>query len=106
LDVKRARRAVSEIARELGMGLDETALGIRQVANAEMMRVLRLISVERGHDLRQFVLVAFGGAGPIHGADLAADLGIRRVLVPDGCGVFSALGTIGGDQKRDWVKTV
>lgn len=101
-----AAGAIGRLAMELDMSVEEAALGIRQVANAEMVKALRVISVERGHDPRRFVLAAFGGAGPMHGADLAAELGIRRVLLPDSCGVLSALGMVVGDERRDWVRTV
>lgn len=101
-----AAAAVGGLAADLGMDPEEAALGIRQVVGAEMVKALRVISVERGHDPRQFVLVAFGGAGPMHGADLALELGIERVMLPESCGVLSALGMVVGDERRDWVKTV
>jgi N-methylhydantoinase A len=101
-----AETALAQMARLLGMSLEETAMGIRRVANAGMVKAVRVISVERGHDPRRFVLVAFGGAGPMHGADLAVELGISRVILPDSCGVLSALGMVVGDQRRDWVRTV
>ncbi|MBE0429925.1 MAG: hydantoinase/oxoprolinase family protein [Thermoleophilia bacterium] len=101
-----ARKALGRLAAELGLELEETALGIRRVVGAEMVKALRVISVERGHDPRMFVLVAFGGAGPMHGADLAEELDIERVMVPDSCGVLSALGMVVGDERRDWVQTV
>lgn len=106
LDIDAARTAVGTLAAVLGIALEEAAIGIRRVANAEMVKALRVISVERGHDPRGFVLMAFGGAGPMHGTDLAVALGMDRVLVPDGCGVLSALGMVVGDERRDWVKTV
>lgn len=106
LDRGRAEEALANLAGKLRMTLEETALGIRRVANAEMVKALRVISVERGHDPRGFVLMAFGGAGPMHGADLASELNISRVLLPESCGVLSALGMVVGDQRRDWVKTV
>lgn len=107
LDRAAAENAIDRLAAAgLGLSREETALGVRRVANAEMVKALRVISVERGHDPRRFVLVAFGGAGPMHAADLASDLGISRVLVPDSCGVLSAMGMVVGDQRRDWVRTV
>ncbi len=101
-----AAGAMKRLAAELEMGLEEAALGVRQVADAEMVKALRVISVERGHDPRQFVLAAFGGAGPMHAADLARELGISKVLVPASCGVLSAMGMVAGDRRRDWVMTV
>jgi N-methylhydantoinase A len=75
------------------------------VVNAEMLRALRLVSVERGHDPRDFALVAFGGAGPLHACELAAELGISTVLVPAEAGVLSALGLAVGDERRDRVES-
>ncbi len=106
LDRDLAEGSLTRLAGMLKMTLEEAAMGIRRVANAEMVKALRVISVERGHDPRRFVLVAFGGAGPMHGADLATELGIEHVLLPDSCGVLSALGMVVGDQRRDWVRTV
>jgi N-methylhydantoinase A len=73
------------------------------VVNAEMLRALRLVSVERGHDPREFALVAFGGAGPLHACALAEELGIATVLVPEAAGVLSALGLVASDERRDRV---
>lgn len=106
LDAGAARAAIASLGEKLGMGPEDTALGIRRVANAEMVKALRVISVERGFDPRGFILMAFGGAGPMHGADLAEQLDIGRVMVPDSCGVLSALGMVVGDERRDWVKTL
>jgi N-methylhydantoinase A len=75
------------------------------VVNAEMLRALRLVSVERGHDPAGFALVAFGGAGPLHACELAAELGIRTVLVPEVAGVLSALGLVAADERRDSVRS-
>jgi N-methylhydantoinase A/oxoprolinase/acetone carboxylase beta subunit len=73
------------------------------VVNAEMLRALRVVSVERGHDPRDFALVAFGGAGPLHACALADELAIEAVLVPEAAGVLSALGLVAGDERRDSV---
>jgi N-methylhydantoinase A len=75
-----------------------------EVVNAEMLRALRVISVERGHDPREFALVAFGGAGPLHACALADELGIETVLVPEAAGVLSALGLVASDERRDSVR--
>jgi N-methylhydantoinase A len=75
------------------------------VVNAEMLRALRLVSVERGHDPRELALVAFGGAGPLHGCALAEELGIETVLVPEAAGVLSALGLAVSDERRDRVES-
>jgi N-methylhydantoinase A len=71
--------------------------------NAEMLRALRVVSVERGHDPREFALVAYGGAGPLHACALAEELGMGAVLVPAAAGVLSALGLAAGDERRDRV---
>ncbi len=100
----RLRRELGE--RALGqLGLDplEAALGVVRVADAEMTRALRVISVERGLDPREFALLAFGGAGPLHACSLAEELGMRTVLVPRASGVLSALGLAVSELRRDYV---
>jgi N-methylhydantoinase A len=82
-------------------GLDPA--DVVEVVNAEMLRALRVVSVERGHDPRDFALVAFGGAGPLHACALADELGIEAVLVPEAAGVLSALGLVASDERRDTV---
>ncbi|HLY85415.1 MAG TPA: hydantoinase/oxoprolinase family protein [Gaiellaceae bacterium] len=82
-------------------GIDPVA--VIEVVNAEMLRALRVVSVERGHDPREFALVAYGGAGPLHACGLAEELGIEAVLVPAAAGVLSALGLAAGDERRDRV---
>ena len=96
---------------ELDVAAAERALGdvepgdVISVVNAEMLRALRVVSVERGLDPRDFVLVAFGGAGPLHACDLADELGITTVLVPEAAGVLSALGLAVSDERRDHVQS-
>jgi N-methylhydantoinase A len=87
-------------ARALG---DVDPAAVVDVVNAEMLRALRVVSVERGHDPRDFALVAFGGAGPLHACALAEELGVEAVLVPRAAGVLSALGLVAGDERRDRV---
>jgi N-methylhydantoinase A len=82
-------------------GIDPAA--VVEVVNAEMLRALRVVSVERGHDPRAFALVAYGGAGPLHACALAEELGMEAVLVPAAAGVLSALGLAAGDERRDRV---
>src|SRR5438067_6597014 len=84
-------------------GIDPAA--VVEVVNAEMLRALRVVSVERGHDPREFALVAYGGAGPLHACALAEELGIGTVLVPAAAGVLSALGLAVGDERRDRVES-
>jgi N-methylhydantoinase A len=106
VDVDRARAALErEIAKPLGLDVLQAAAGIVDVVNAGMAGALRIVSVERGHDPREFALVAFGGAGPVHAARLAEELEIPRVLVPPIPGGFSALGLIATDVRRDYVRT-
>jgi N-methylhydantoinase A len=84
-------------------GIDPVA--VVAVVNAEMLRALRVVSVERGHDPAGFALVAFGGAGPLHACELAEELGIRTVLVPEAAGVLSALGLVASEERRDAVRS-
>jgi N-methylhydantoinase A len=84
-------------------GLDPAA--VVEAVNAEMLRALRVVSVERGHDPRDFALVAFGGAGPLHACALAEELGIEQVLVPAAAGVLSALGLAASEERRDSVRS-
>jgi N-methylhydantoinase A len=102
LDRCAAEQAVQEhVADPLGLGLVEAAAAIIQVANANMADAVRLISIRRGYDPREFCLVAFGGAGPLHGAALAEDLSIPTVLVPPSPGITSALGCLLVDVRHD-----
>jgi N-methylhydantoinase A len=107
LDPARAERAVErELARPLGVSVLEAAFGVRAVVNANMARAIRAVTVERGLDPRDFTLVAFGGGGPVHAADLAAMLGIRRILLPSFPGVFTALGMLTGDVQLEFVRAL
>jgi len=101
LDVPRAAKAVDSIAKRAGISRVAAAEGILRVANANMERAIRLVSVERGHDPRDFALVAFGGCGGLHACEIASELGIRTVLVPEYAGALSALGMLLADQVRD-----
>ncbi len=96
----------SRLAGPLKLDVLRAAYGITQVANATMMRALRAVSTERGHDPREFTLLAFGGAGPIHAAALAESLAISRVLVPLFPGLFSALGLLLADYRHDYIRSV
>jgi N-methylhydantoinase A len=100
-----AEQALASLGARLGLDVTRTAAGVIDVANAEMVRALRLVSVERGFDPRDFTLVAFGGAGGMHACALADELGIPRILVPLACGVLSALGLALGELRRDYVAT-
>ncbi|WP_455449000.1 hydantoinase/oxoprolinase family protein [Natrinema thermotolerans] len=107
LDVEAARDALGRLADEAGLeGPLEAAQGVYRVANATMTRTIRSVTVERGHDPREFALVAFGGAGPMHAAALADSLSVDRVVVPRPGGVLSAFGLLAADESYDAVRTV
>ncbi len=106
LDRAAAERAVSRLAGELDMDVVECAQGIVRVAESEMLGALRLMTVERGIDPRGFALLAFGGAGPLHAAALADELGIERILCPRASGVLCALGLAAAAPRRDVSRTV
>jgi N-methylhydantoinase A len=107
LDVAAAARAIDlRVAGPLGLTPHAAARGILAIIDNNMMGALRLVSVERGHDPRDFTLVPFGGAGPLHGCSLAALLGIKRVLVPPAPGVLCADGLLAADLKADFSRTL
>ncbi|MEJ7569790.1 MAG: hydantoinase/oxoprolinase family protein [Gaiellaceae bacterium] len=100
-----AEQAVRRVAEPLGLTLLEAASGIHRIANARMTRALRAVSSEKGRDPREFALIAYGGAGPIHAAGLAEDLGMRTVLVPAVAGLFSAVGLLFARPEFNEVRT-
>lgn len=102
INVERAATAVDRVARVMKLDRIAAAAGILRVANANMERAIRVVSVERGYDPRDFVLVAFGGSGGLHGCDIARELGIRTVIVPQQAGALSALGMLMADAVRDY----
>ena len=106
LHVDRANRAVNCIAGQLGLDRVAAAEGILRVANANMQRAIRVVSVERGHDPREFALAAFGGCGGLHACEVAEELGIATVLVPRYAGALSALGMLMADRMRDYAAGV
>ena len=107
IDVERARTAVAALAArmERPLGVEALAEGIVTIAVARMTSAIREISIQRGHDPRDFTLIAFGGAGPMHALAMADEIGIPRVLVPRHPGNFSALGLLAADIKHDDVRT-
>ena len=106
IDASAAEEAIREhLAEPLGQDVRTAAAGIVSVVNNAMAEALRIVSVERGHDAREFSLVAFGGAGPVHAAALAEELGIDEVIVPPIPGGFSALGLVASDLRRDYSHT-
>lgn len=106
LDVARAEAVIDGLAARLGLDRLEAAEGVLTVANATMAQTIRSITVERGHDPREFALTAFGGAGPLHAAELAAMLEVPEVLVPPHAGITSALGLLTSDLRYDLMRTV
>ncbi|HEY6434502.1 MAG TPA: hydantoinase/oxoprolinase family protein [Acetobacteraceae bacterium] len=100
-----ARQAIAGLAERLGLEVMETAQGIISVVTANMARAIRVISVQRGHDPRDYTLVAFGGAGPLHAARLARELEISRILVPRAPGILCAMGLLLTDLRADFATT-
>jgi N-methylhydantoinase A len=106
LDDLAARYALEPFADPMGYSVERTAHGVIEVAVSNMVRAIRAISVERGHDPRDFSLMTFGGAGPLHATDVARSLGIREVIVPAAPGILCAQGLLASDLKEDFVATV
>ncbi|SAL30795.1 5-oxoprolinase (ATP-hydrolyzing) [Caballeronia sordidicola] len=107
LDAKAAYRVVEErVAKPLGMSVLEAAQTVRSVANALMAQAIRIMTVERGYDPREFSYICYGGAGPVHALDLAQQMGIRRVVIPPLPGLFSAFGMTVADQQYDYQRPV
>jgi N-methylhydantoinase A len=105
IDRRRAETAIAALAERVGLDLMATAQGIVRVVTANMAKAIRVISVQRGHDPRDYTLVAFGGAGPLHAARLARELEIPRVLVPRHPGILCALGLLLSDLKTNYAQT-
>lgn len=107
LDAAAARAAIqTQVAAPLGLSVDQAAEAVLRVANAKMSGAIRMISVARGFDPRDFVLVAFGGAGPLHAVELMREMGLAATLVPPRPGVTSALGCIIADVRQDFLQSV
>jgi N-methylhydantoinase A len=105
LDAKLAREAIGRrIGERLRLSPEDAAFGIREVVNANMARAIRAVTVERGVDPREFALMAIGGSGPVHAADIARLLSIPRILVPASPGVFTAMGMLAGDIERYFIR--
>jgi N-methylhydantoinase A len=106
LDVSAASRAIeTAVAKPLGMSVPEAAEGVVRIINVKMQEAIKAISTMRGHDLRDFKLLAFGGAGPLHAGSIAAELGMAGVIIPLHPGVYSALGLVMSDVKHDYVRS-
>lgn len=105
LDASAARDAVAKVGDPLGMTVAATAMGIQQIAASAMADAVRAVTTERGLDPRDFSLICYGGSGPLHASFIASELGMRRVVVPPHAAVFSALGMLLADVRRDYVVT-
>jgi N-methylhydantoinase A len=106
LDAAKARQALeSKVARPLGMDPVEAAEGIVRIIDVKMEEAIKAISTMRGHDLRDFMLLAFGGAGPVHAGRIARELGMAGMIVPLYPGVYSAIGLIMSDVKHDYIQS-
>lgn len=106
VNAEAAREAIlSQVAIPLGLTLEAAAHGVVRIANANMTRAIQSVSTEKGHDIRDFALIAFGGAGPLHATELARECGIRRVLVPLEPGTFCARGILMSDITMDFVRS-
>ncbi len=106
IDAHRSYEAIRKLAERIGLSTEETAAGIVRIVDAQMAKVLRIVTVERGLDPRDFTMVAFGGNGPLHGCALAEELGMRRVIIPEHPGVFSAHGLLVADLRASFVRPV
>ena len=107
LSIDGASTAIQRIVGEpLGLDLMQAAQGIVDIVNSNMADAIRMISIERGHDPRDYSLVAFGGAGPVHAGRIGEELGIKKVIIPPNPGVFSAMGLVCTDLKRDYVRSL
>ncbi len=104
-DMKMTEKALREVGDRMGVSVDEAARGIVRIANNNMVNALKLISLNRGYDPRDFALVAFGGGGPMHALALATELGVQKVVIPAAASVFSAWGMISSDLRRDYFVT-
>ncbi|CAH6337471.1 hydantoinase/oxoprolinase family protein [Pantoea agglomerans] len=105
LDSEASHTVIERLGKDLGMSRAQAAEAITSIVEANMTQAIRLVSTQRGYDPRDYVLVAYGGAGPIHAASVANELGITRVLVPPHAGVLSAFGLLVADIARDYVQT-
>jgi len=105
LDVDAAQRSLARLGERMGVDAATAARGVLRYVIAQMSHALRLVTLRRGHDPRDFTFVAFGGAGPLHAALLARELGVARTVIPPAPGHFSALGMLLGDLRSDAVRT-
>ena len=105
LDVERARAAMDKVAQGLGCGVDEAAVAVIRLVDANMINALKLVSIQRGHDPRDFALMVGGGGGAMHGASLGRELGVKEIAVPRYPGLFSAWGMLATAPRRDFMRS-
>jgi len=106
IDIHSARKVVKKkIADPLGISIEEAAEGILKVINANVVKGIRVVSVEKGHDTRDFTLLAFGGAGPLHAGDVAKELGCKNIIIPPNPGVICSVGMLMADVRHDFVQS-
>lgn len=106
LEIRRAEAAMKPIAEAFQLSIEEAAMGVIRIADANMINALKLVSVRRGHDPRDFVLIAFGGGGPMHAGALMRELRVKKVIVPVEPAVFSAWGMLMTDLRQDYIRTL
>ncbi|MHA1911802.1 MAG: hydantoinase/oxoprolinase family protein [Candidatus Kariarchaeaceae archaeon] len=106
LDNKRSQEVIEKIADQLELSLLDTAIGIRKILNNNMAHAIRKLTIERGRDPRNYVLIPFGGAGPVHAIDIAVELNIPKVAIPPYPGIWSAMGLLDSETKIDFMQTV
>ena len=104
-DMGAVREAFTALGDRIGIGADEAARGVVRIANHNMINALKLVSINRGYDPRDFTMIAFGGGGAMHAASLARELNVPKVIVPAHCSVFSAWGMLMSDLRRDYIRT-
>ena len=104
-DMQAVKQAFAGIGKQLGVDAESVARGVLQIANANMVNALKLVSVNKGYDPRDFSLMAFGGGGAMHAVELAQELNIPKVIIPPHAGVFSAYGMLMLDLRRDYIQT-
>ncbi|RYM04985.1 hydantoinase/oxoprolinase family protein [Sporolactobacillus sp. THM7-7] len=106
VDIEKVKQAIDEkVAKYYETSVEEAAVGIIQIANSNMLNALKLVSIRKGYDPRDFSLIAFGGGGAMHAAALAKELGVKKVIIPIGTSVFSALGMLMTDLRHDYIQT-
>jgi N-methylhydantoinase A len=100
-----SKEAIGQLSDSLKLGIIETAQGVIRIVTANMVKAIRAVSIERGHDPKEFILTAFGGAGPLHACGVARELEIRKVIIPPNPGILCAMGLLVADVRNDYVKT-